>query len=249
MQIVHCLIQLLLNIFQIWGGNYESRKINNNAKKQIGWQGIVTLNALLLQHNIGSDIHSQVYASRLDLAYDGFPLSPLDLQDIWEHDPDKIGVVQDMTVIQKKNRRGDSLGTVYLGSRQTERFVRLYDARGLNRLEFELKGNWAKNVFSTALVSGLDWSIFDALCRSYLGKIDKVALWLLEQAKNIVEVAIIPKIRRFSRSVERQVSWMYRSVSKVYAGLSMALPLDFFEELSRVGSNKLTRADIQFYTQ
>lgn len=120
------------------------------ACEQLALPGLVALATTL----------DMVPTSRLDVAWDGCPFEPRTVSRAFE-----AGDV--VTRIQRKpkederqdrcrgveyrsNAEGD---TVYLGSRQSERYVRVYDRRGSTRLELELKAKRAIHLWKAICAS------------------------------------------------------------------------------------------------
>lgn len=109
----------------------------------------------VLRHNFPKRYHY----TRLDLAFDEVPFTPQEVEAAIKDDlvtcvaKRRTLEVQQSPFDAKPN--GDiGTYTVYLGSRQSERMIRVYDKRGFTRLELELKGKRAdlvaKEVFGAA---------------------------------------------------------------------------------------------------
>lgn len=98
-------------------------------------------------------------ASRIDLAVDHCPFTPVLLRDQWLADNVRTRVkrydreqveLQGFVLkpggekLRRHNWRSEPTGdTFYMGSRSSEKFARCYDSRGTNRFELELKGRRA----------------------------------------------------------------------------------------------------------
>lgn len=80
--------------------------------------------------------------TRIDIAFDQVPFTPKYCYEAW-----KRGYV--ITKCHKdswdwhENKEGN---TLYIGSRKSERFIRIYDRRGFTRLEMVFKDRWAENL-------------------------------------------------------------------------------------------------------
>lgn len=84
--------------------------------------------------------------SRLDLAWDGFPVSPADVRDAWRRDDVRTRCKVPETALEERpwrtsdwrsNHQGD---TFSMGARSSTQYARVYDRRGSVRFELEVKG-------------------------------------------------------------------------------------------------------------
>jgi len=80
--------------------------------------------------------------TRLDIAFDHVPFSPRQCYDAWQRGDVRCAANRD----SYKWIESETGNTLYIGSRMSGRFVRIYDRRGFTRLEFELKGHWADGI-------------------------------------------------------------------------------------------------------
>jgi len=80
--------------------------------------------------------------TRLDIAFDHVPFSPRQCYDAWQREDVRCAANRD----SYKWIESETGNTLYIGSRLSGRFVRIYDRRGFTRLEFELKGRWAAGI-------------------------------------------------------------------------------------------------------
>lgn len=102
--------------------------------------------------------------TRIDLAIDLFDCEayPVDILHAWECDQ-FMTTAQSVTLIEKKRRKKSAGSTVYIGSRDSERFVRAYD-KGKEqktdldwiRVELEMKGKRAMQSYELAHKEGTD---------------------------------------------------------------------------------------------
>jgi len=126
--------------------------------------------------------------SRLDFAYDGVSFTPRDFFLVFEEDNKRIeqgkkqkvrtlsqrDTVQFITepFMEKEDGSGLSRDTCYIGSRNSERFLRVYNKRGPTRLEIEYKGKRAAHVANEILMEDeekwLDISITHLLAFIYI---------------------------------------------------------------------------------
>lgn len=105
-----------------------------------------------------------VPSSRLDLAWDVHGITPALVRDAFVggdvvtriHRSLNPATGRMKSVDFRSNHEGD---TLYLGSRQSERFLRVYDRRGPTRVELEWKGQRAELLWARLLACGeADWS-------------------------------------------------------------------------------------------
>lgn len=78
---------------------------------------------------------------RIDIAFDHVPFTPQDCYDAWQRD-DVIAKCHKNSWDWRENTEGK---TLYIGSKQSERFIRIYDRRGPTRLEMVFKDKWSEN--------------------------------------------------------------------------------------------------------
>lgn len=111
-----------------------------------------------------SNYPEKYHYSRLDFAFDDLPFTPQDIETaIREGNVKSLAKRKTMSVKQSpfENKDNGEIGTytVYLGSRQSERMIRVYDRRGFTRLELEMKGKRsdlvAKQLFKAS--DGVEW--------------------------------------------------------------------------------------------
>jgi len=100
--------------------------------------------------------------TRIDIAFDHVPFTPKDCYDAWQRG-DVIAKCHNDSWDWRENAEGN---TLYIGSRKSERFIRIYDRRGFTRLELVFKNNWAEN-FARVIteISPEEWII---QCVGYL---------------------------------------------------------------------------------
>jgi len=91
-----------------------------------------------------TSLFKQEYVSkckRIDIAFDHVPFTPQDCYDAWQRG-DVIAKCHHDSWDWRENKEGK---TLYIGSRQSERFIRIYDRRGFTRLEIVFKDKWSEN--------------------------------------------------------------------------------------------------------
>ncbi|MBI3338683.1 MAG: replication initiation factor domain-containing protein [Chloroflexi bacterium] len=136
---------------------YFHFEIPGQACEVISWEILQGLDDVL-RSNYGEHYHY----SRLDFAFDELPFTPQDVeQAIRDGKVRSLAKRKTMAVKQSpfEIKENGEIGTytVYFGSRQSERMIRVYDRRGFTRLELELKAKRAdliaKQIFRESEVS------------------------------------------------------------------------------------------------
>lgn len=79
--------------------------------------------------------------TRIDIAFDHVPFTPMDCYQAWQ-EGNVIAKCHHDSWDWRENSQGN---TLYIGSRQSDRFIRIYDRRGFTRLEMVFKDKWAEN--------------------------------------------------------------------------------------------------------
>ena len=168
--------------------------------------------------------------SRIDIAIDEFPFSPDELESLWQSDQ----------IVTRSNARrfivSDSGSSFYIGSRQSERMVRVYDRRDTNRVELEAKGRFAHEIGymladngalnEKALIAGMFRVVVEGRGqkrdrRSH----EKWGQFCSEQSG--LDALVPPK----SATLERTLEWIRRSVAPTLANLRVVLTHDEYGEL------------------
>jgi len=169
--------------------------------------------------------------SRLDLAKD-ITETPIDLPTIYQSL--ERGEARGTTRKFGRVTSNDNGYTIYIGSRQSERFIRLYDKaaeqglanRDWKRLEVETKGMVARSV-ALALTNTNDWSqIFDNVVRGAIW-LPKNADWLAFFPMGIVTIGLPKETKETDREkwIESQVTpavakhWIEHPESKAVQAL------------------------------
>src|SRR5690606_23879499 len=104
----------------------------------------------------------ELRVSRLDVAVDGCPFTPVDLRDAW-----RSGQVRTRAKVPDDARedrqwrtsawRSDPVGDLFtMGARSSSQYARCYDSRGFTRLELELKDRTAELAAVQLLDGDLD---------------------------------------------------------------------------------------------
>ncbi len=133
--------------------------------------------------------------SRVDVAYDHAPFTPRAAAE-WA----RAGNVRTRA---KKKKFEDDLGTgdgetLKIGSRSSDHFLRVYDARGFTRVELEMKGAAAR-AFKSVLLSDADTFVHQAVgvLREFVDFVDR------SSSANISRCGNLPSWELFTQGLER----------------------------------------------
>lgn len=193
----------------------------------------------------------RVKCSRIDLALDHVPFTPLMAREALERGQ--------VVCRAARNERGqvahdwfqnrDGSTGMYIGSRQSDRFMRIYDRHGFTRMELEVKGDQASAVLkvlvamradeveSTAFVVGTVRQFIEFCERADgVGVRGSVALpWWEWASSDRVSCALLVD-RRDGLQVDRTLAWLSRSVAPslglikaAYGQKAVELLLDWME--------------------
>lgn len=127
--------------------NYCSFVFPGNACKAVPPEFFIAFYRRLMRKEIRNKV------TRIDLAFDEVPFTPRQFKEILEEDdsfPEK-GLVRSLTqrdslhwheesLKVREDESGKGRDTCYFGSRQSERYLRVYNMRGPTRFEVEFKG-------------------------------------------------------------------------------------------------------------
>ena len=140
---------------------YGLRLFTNDERPEMGIHMIADGDAC---ESIGYDALMLIFnavemkATRLDLAVDHCPFTPIDLCSEWERDNVRTNCKTVKKAkpgrehIRKCKFEGSPTGdTFYMGSRQSSAFARCYDERGFTRFELEMKGERAEKAATLIL--------------------------------------------------------------------------------------------------
>jgi len=171
--------------------------------------------------------------SRLDFAYDGVPFTPCDFSRVFEDDKkrsengqkQKVRTLTQRETVQlitepykeKEDGSGFSRDTFYLGSRSSERFLRVYNKRGPTRLEVEYKGKRAALVANEILMEDEDqW--LDISLSHLLAFIDIDISWW-KDFKGDRERSYVKLHCAKEKSLEKINDWLMNQVSPTFAAV------------------------------
>lgn len=203
----------------------------------IGTLGLVALSA-------GLDLDP---TSRLDLAWDAHGFSPADVRREWE-------AGQVVTRAHRDSWRWDENAegsTFYMGSRTSERFVRVYDRRGPTRVELELKEQRAVLLWRQLLEAAEDdWSASAmAELRAFVDFRDRSTSdnprdaelldWWAEFTEGAQRRAVV--IPREGVTLDKLDHWLRRTVAPTLALVVDAFGPDLIRDLLTTGRDKYSR--------
>lgn len=170
-------------------------------------------------------------ASRIDLAIDEFPISPLEFASIHQN-----GLTRKLSSNYRliQSNRGESPATYYAGARQSEKMLRLYTKAQGNRLELELKGKTAiavqKALMSGQTIGNCIRSLVSILAvRGSTSSRDIVLDWWRE-----LGTVISVSREKIAYTLDRTIEWVRRSVMPSLAQIVTEYP-DLYNSLLSEG--------------
>jgi len=223
---------------------YFHFEIPGQACELIHWEIFQGLDDVLK-----SNYPEHYHYSRLDFAFDDLPFTPRDVEaGIREGRVKSLAKRKTMTVNQSPFELKDNgeIGTytVNLGSRQSERMIRVYDRRGFTRLELEMKGKRAdlvaKQLFRASDVS--EWfSIGLSHLRDY---VNFDAPWWDEFVNGVGRAwAIVSTPREITEKTTTR--WLEHQVAPALSVINDIHPNNFLKELIKTG--RLNRRGVKKY--
>lgn len=145
-KILHGLLEFKLYIYPTNNEEYFHFEIPGSACDALEFSEFEGLLDLLVNNFYGN------YAiTRLDIAFDRVPFSPQDVEIVIREEKIRSLAKRKTLKIETSPYEENDIGgigtyTVYFGSRNSERMIRVYDKRGYTRLELELKDKRASLV-------------------------------------------------------------------------------------------------------
>lgn len=115
---LHCHLEIPGKVIEQYGNEHTIKYLKSLTQKDLKWR-----------------------CTRIDIAFDHVPFTPKDCYDAWQLG-DVISKCHHNSWDWRENAEGN---TLYIGSRKSERFIRIYDRRGFTRLEMVFKDKWAEN--------------------------------------------------------------------------------------------------------
>ncbi len=180
--------------------------------------------------------------TRLDYAFDNVQFTPKQAFDAIKANQVRTLAKRDTLEgragpFQKKDNQEIGTSSMQLGSRLSERIIRVYDLHGFNRLEMEMKGKRAQSI-ANQLLSSEDTDSWPIIMQSHLlDFVDFYTDWWKEFIADnkranlkISEPALIEFIKSFT--------WIARQVAPVLSVLFDILPLEIFFEIIEYGRRR-----------
>lgn len=225
----------------------------------------------LLQMLARLDMRAELHVGRLDLAVDGWAFSPADVRDAIrsDHVVTMVKRGSDGHVTHswhESNAEGETGTTCNVGSRASERYLRVYDYRGFTRYELEFKDGQADTLavalvamrddhsalaarVVTSLREFADWGEpDDDADHGYRRRnaVDHLLPWWREAVESLPRLAKLA-VGRTEPTVDRKVAWIERSVVKSMAVVTRAYGWDVLDIIAgwvRDADKRLTGRDL-----
>jgi len=220
--------------------DYFHFEIPGRACELIPWEKFLQLEGVL------NFIYPEHYRyKRLDFAFDNVPFIPQDMETaIKNNDVRSLAKRKSLKKLEEPFEKKDNgeIGTytVYFGSRQSERMIRVYNKRGFTRLELELKDRRA-NLVAVQLFSVSDISEWHPIALSHLQDFIEVDTdWWREFVSGTGRAwATVSTPREVSQ--EKTTDWLEHQVSAALSVIHDIRDDDFLKDLIRKGRVKRKR--------
>jgi DNA relaxase NicK len=218
-------------------GDYFSYEIPGKACDCIHPDRLIELGDLL-----HSNYKDAFKFNRLDYAFDNVPFTPKQAYDAVKADQLRTLAKRDTLEgrgkpFQKKENKEIGTKGMELGSRQSERMIRVYDLHGFNRLEMEIKGKRAQSI-TNQLLSTEDTENWPIIMQSHLlDYVDFYTDWWREFIANnkranlkITKPALVEFVKSYS--------WIKNQASPTLSVLFDMLPFEAFLEIIEYGRQR-----------
>jgi hypothetical protein len=212
-------------------------EIPGQACEQIHWQILQGVDDVLRNNYPG-----RYHYSRLDFAFDDLPFTPQDIENAVKTGRVRTSATRDTLTTSKRpfeKQENGELGThtVNLGSRQSERMIRVYNRRGFTRLEMELKDKRAdlvaKELFRASDVS--EW--FGIALAHLLDYVNFEGSWWREFVSGTGRAwATVTTPREITEA--KMTKWIEHQVAAALSVLHDIKPDGYVEDLVRMGRAK-----------
>lgn len=219
---------------------YFHFEIPGQACEQINWQILHSLD-----EGLRSIYPGHYHYTRLDFAFDNLPFTPQDVEDaISEGKIRSLAKRETMTINRTpfEKREDGEIGThtVNLGSRQSERMIRVYNRRGFTRLELELKDRRADLVAKQILGSSDVSEWYEIALSHLLDYINFDADWWQEFIQGTGRAwATVTTPQEIT--VARMAAWVEHQVAAPLSVLKDIKPEGYVDKLLELGREQRTR--------
>jgi len=198
----------------------------------------------------------KINVNRIDIAFDGVEFTPQQFYKVIINDANKSPldkpIVRSLTQRENLELRNEplkekedksSIGreTCYFGSRYSERYLRLYNMRGPNRLEIEYKGDRAGIVAEDLLNSDLDINTLFIKSIAHLRDFIDIDKPWWHKFINDVDRAYAKIIKANEVTLEKKKNWAFTQTSATIAALYEIEGPTFINELIHIGQERMYR--------
>lgn len=189
---------------------------------------------------------------RVDVAFDGWtdeegkPIDPVWVDEMIREDPSFIRSRADRAKIEL--RRKGKHSTVYIGSRSSERFLRIYNERGYTRAELQLGGRFARAYVDGIACGCSSRQTSFSYLRSHVDFIEPEANstraelqpWWRKHVERW-DLAVIPG-RQKPETLDRKYLWLVKAVAPTLAQVVAASTgdVDVVHQLLAIGFASMT---------
>ena len=192
--------------------------------------------------------------NRIDIAFDGVKFTPLQLYEVILKDDEKKplekSLVRSLTqresvhyeiepLKEKEDKSSIARETCYFGSRYSERFLRLYNKRGPNRLEVEYKGDRASIVADDLFKSLQNIDDFYNIAISHLRDFIDIDLPWWWEFVNDVDRAYAKINSAKVVSLERSKDWLLLQAAPTIAAINHIEGGKFLTDLILEGRKRM----------
>ena len=240
---------------EVWSGLLEFRvyltpshgedeyfyfEIPGQACEQIHWKILQGLDKVLRTNFPG-----RYRYSRLDFAFDDLPFTPQDIESAVKGGRVRTSATRDTLTISRRpfeRQENGQVGThtVNLGSRQSERMIRVYDRRGFTRLEMELKDKRADLVAKEILQASDVGDWFGIGLAHLLDYVSFDSPWWKEFVSGTGRAwATVTTPREITE--EKMTRWINHQVAAALSVLHDIKPDGFLDDVIRMGRVKRKR--------
>jgi hypothetical protein len=210
-----------------------------------------------LFHNVLKLEEKRFNVNRIDLAFDGVKFTPLQLYEVILKDgkrkSSEKSLVRSLTqrdsvhyeiepLKEKEDKSSFARETCYFGSRSSERFLRLYNKRGPNRLEVEYKGDRASIVADDLFKDLYNFHEFFNIAISHLRDFIDIDLpwWLEFINENDRAFAKIHNAKDITLGNKKV--WLFHQAAPTIAAINRIEDGQFIIELISEGRRRMNKS-------